>query len=434
MKKLLLLLLLFPFTTFAFSGQFIPFLSWTLATGTSATTTNIFSTTASSTNLFGRFINGFGLTTCNSSNFLQWTGGSFACGTPSSGGGTWGSITGTLSNQTDLQTALDAKVPYTGASNNVDLGAFDFAAQTLTSTNGTIQLFNGGAIGFYSDSGSTPTGFFANPTFADYELYAGPNLASVVTASLDFTGLSSDRTFTFPNQAGTFGLLQAGQTWTGANIFNNITRSTTTAATTTSLFSTTASSTNLYAGLSNGCVQVTSGQLLSIGSNCGTSFTAVNTIATTSTANMATSTIDISSLSSFHNLRITFAGNTLVGASTSTAKTIEMWFNTFSATPAYADPNNNPFTKINILASGYQVDARDQAYASSIEVTNPTVGPFFAYTVGSDFSTTTTNFFATHALAEWIWRSANPITTISFSTGGVNTYFATSTTYTVLGY
>lgn len=29
-----------------------------------------------------------------------------------SGGGTWGSITGTLSNQTDLQTALDAKVSY----------------------------------------------------------------------------------------------------------------------------------------------------------------------------------------------------------------------------------------------------------------------------------------------------------------------------------
>jgi len=37
----------------------------------------------------------------------------------SGGGGTWGSITGTLSNQTDLQAALDAKVPYTGATANI---------------------------------------------------------------------------------------------------------------------------------------------------------------------------------------------------------------------------------------------------------------------------------------------------------------------------
>ena len=37
-------------------------------------------------------------------------------------GGAWGSITGTLSDQIDLQTVLDTKVPYTGATSNVDLG------------------------------------------------------------------------------------------------------------------------------------------------------------------------------------------------------------------------------------------------------------------------------------------------------------------------
>lgn len=42
----------------------------------------------------------------------------------SGGGGTWGTITGTLSNQTDLQSALDAKVPYTGATGNVTLGEY----------------------------------------------------------------------------------------------------------------------------------------------------------------------------------------------------------------------------------------------------------------------------------------------------------------------
>lgn len=60
----------------------------------------------------------------------------------SGGGGTWGSITGTLSNQTDLQAALDDKVPYTGATANVNLGEFQLATgqvsfdQTPTGTAG----------------------------------------------------------------------------------------------------------------------------------------------------------------------------------------------------------------------------------------------------------------------------------------------------------
>ncbi|CAB4137483.1 hypothetical protein UFOVP316_46 [uncultured Caudovirales phage] len=44
----------------------------------------------------------------------------------------WGNITGTLSNQTDLQNALDAKVPYTGATANVNLGEFELRAGQLT--------------------------------------------------------------------------------------------------------------------------------------------------------------------------------------------------------------------------------------------------------------------------------------------------------------
>ena len=60
----------------------------------------------------------------------------------SGGGAVWGEITGTLSNQTDLQDALDAKVPYTGATANVDLGEFGLSAgqvefdQTPTGTAG----------------------------------------------------------------------------------------------------------------------------------------------------------------------------------------------------------------------------------------------------------------------------------------------------------
>ena len=50
----------------------------------------------------------------------------------STGGGVWGQITGTLSNQTDLQTALDDKVPYTGATTNVNLGEFELKAGQMT--------------------------------------------------------------------------------------------------------------------------------------------------------------------------------------------------------------------------------------------------------------------------------------------------------------
>jgi nitrogen fixation protein len=48
------------------------------------------------------------------------------------GGAVWGGITGTLSDQTDLQDALDDKVPYTGAIANVDLGEYELKAGQLT--------------------------------------------------------------------------------------------------------------------------------------------------------------------------------------------------------------------------------------------------------------------------------------------------------------
>lgn len=47
-------------------------------------------------------------------------------------GGAWGTITGTLSNQTDLQNALNAKVPYTGATTNVNLGEYEIKAGQVT--------------------------------------------------------------------------------------------------------------------------------------------------------------------------------------------------------------------------------------------------------------------------------------------------------------
>ena len=59
---------------------------------------------------------------------------------------TWGTIGGTLSDQTDLQDALDDKVPYTGATSDVDLGEYELKAgqieldQTPTGTTGVAVM------------------------------------------------------------------------------------------------------------------------------------------------------------------------------------------------------------------------------------------------------------------------------------------------------
>jgi hypothetical protein len=53
----------------------------------------------------------------------------------------WGQIVGTLSNQTDLQSALNAKVPYTGATANVDLGT-----HTLSSYNLVVNHASGSGV------------------------------------------------------------------------------------------------------------------------------------------------------------------------------------------------------------------------------------------------------------------------------------------------
>jgi hypothetical protein len=67
-------------------------------------------------------------------NFIyRWSGSIYIqVGGGGVGGATWGTITGTLSNQTDLQNALDAKVPYTGATTNVNLGEWQLSAGQIT--------------------------------------------------------------------------------------------------------------------------------------------------------------------------------------------------------------------------------------------------------------------------------------------------------------
>lgn len=78
-----------------------------------------------------------------------WTGVGTGGG---GGGGTWGSITGTLSSQTDLQTALNALVPYTGATTAVNLGSNSLTTTGNISGNswlGSTAVRAGAAGQFY---------------------------------------------------------------------------------------------------------------------------------------------------------------------------------------------------------------------------------------------------------------------------------------------
>lgn len=84
--------------------------------------------------------------TLDTNKIYRWTGSTYVEIVDSTA--VWGAITGTLSNQTDLQNALNAKVPYTGATANVDLGTygllgdyigFNTAPTSVPTTLGTLS-------------------------------------------------------------------------------------------------------------------------------------------------------------------------------------------------------------------------------------------------------------------------------------------------------
>jgi hypothetical protein len=83
--------------------------------------------------------------TLDNNKIYRWSGSVYV--EIASNNAIWGSITGTLSNQTDLQNALNAKVPYTGATANVNLGTFDLTADIITGAKGSFAS-NGGSDTF----------------------------------------------------------------------------------------------------------------------------------------------------------------------------------------------------------------------------------------------------------------------------------------------
>jgi hypothetical protein len=129
----------------------------------------------------------------------------------------WGLIEGTLSSQTDLNTALGLKVPYTGATGNVDLGTHKLTASDLVvnhaSGSGAAATIskggNGEALTVTKSSGSgNASSILGGVTLLD-ELHLNTDLADAYIASAaTWNAKQSALTFSSPlvNTSGTISI------------------------------------------------------------------------------------------------------------------------------------------------------------------------------------------------------------------------------------
>ena len=105
------------------------------------------------------------------------------------GGGTWGSITGTLSNQTDLQSALDAKQDNISLTTTGTSGAATFVGSTLNIPN----YASGGDFSEFMTSSGTRVGGDLVTTIGDYDSSGNGTKIIVddLTGTISLLGVSS---------------------------------------------------------------------------------------------------------------------------------------------------------------------------------------------------------------------------------------------------
>ncbi|MGD0762464.1 MAG: immunoglobulin-like domain-containing protein [Roseiarcus sp.] len=147
-------------------------------------------------------------------NVLSWNGASWAAVATSSlgisggGGGTWGSITGTLANQSDLQSAFNTKLSLAswyatttdalaqGTTNKYFSNAL---AQSAISVSGAPLTYSSGVVGINQANGSQP-GYLSS---SDWNTFNG----KLASTSLSGSGVVSYNTGTgaIGTQPGTFG-------------------------------------------------------------------------------------------------------------------------------------------------------------------------------------------------------------------------------------
>ena len=154
--------------------------------------------------------------TLDTNLIYRWTGSTYVEIKDTSA--VWGAITGTLSSQTDLQSALDAKlssttaastyVPYSGATSNVNLGTNDLTSRYLVANGGSAL---GGVISIKQDAtylakGNGFSSIASSGVMFDFFGYTGTS--TYKNFSLRFDGLTDNtlRTYTLPNASGTLAL------------------------------------------------------------------------------------------------------------------------------------------------------------------------------------------------------------------------------------
>lgn len=116
-------------------------------------------------------------------------------------------VTATDNAGTDATDVTVDAVPYTGATQDVDLGGTVGITNASQVTTDTLEMFNGGEIGFFTDALGTQSGALTNTGDSLYTFGGFSAGASTLNGTLDFSGLTtSDKTFTFPNQSGTIQL------------------------------------------------------------------------------------------------------------------------------------------------------------------------------------------------------------------------------------
>ena len=129
------------------------------------------------------------------------------------GAAIWGQITGTLSDQTDLQTALDDKVPYTGATANVDLGGFSIKPSMVQitginsgGTGGVLNLKKGNTRVIGGDDAANNISLWAETGAFGFNDWTAGNTRDAKFSLLSITN-NATRTYTLPNLDGTLALL-----------------------------------------------------------------------------------------------------------------------------------------------------------------------------------------------------------------------------------
>jgi hypothetical protein len=162
-------------------------------------------------------------------NFLR-ADGTFAAPPAGGGGGTWGSITGTLSNQTDLQAALNAKANTSHTHAIADVTGLQTALDgklnlTGGSISGDIDLGYGDSVGLFA---SSDRGTFGGASYANYGLTFGFVATGDTDPTTALAGFGGVRLLTGGaprltiTSSGTVAIASSTLTVGGRNVLNDI--------------------------------------------------------------------------------------------------------------------------------------------------------------------------------------------------------------------